>query len=316
MRTYPLAQRKSKVRVEGFARPHVVGDSLGRFLKKLPRFLAARDLLEVAAAVVTARGKGRTVLLGMGAHVIKVGLSPVVIDLLREGWLSAVATNGAGMVHDFEVALAGHTSEDVDATLGLGEFGMAEETGGLLNEMIVAGVARGQGLGDAVGRALGDRAAPFADRSLLVTSARLDRPATIHVAMGTDIHHLHPAADGASIGEGSHRDFLAFCRRVAGLEDGVYINLGSAVVLPEVFLKAVSLSRNLGYSLRRITTVNMDFVQHYRPTTNVVRRPAALGGKGYALTGHHEILLPLLAGAIKEEGAARGVTPAPSSCFA
>ncbi len=307
LRTYPLRGRHSKVQVERFARPHRVGDSAAQFLEKLPDFLGARDLREVACAVVRSRAEGRSVLLAMGAHPIKVGLSPVIMDLLNEGWISALAMHGAGMVHDFEIALAGHTSEDVEEGLGRGEFGMADETGRLLNEMIREGVGRGEGLGEAVGKGLLKEVAPFGDRSLLVASVHGARPATIHVALGTDVHHLHATADGAILGEGSYRDFLMFCERVAGLEGGVHINLGSAVVLPEVFLKAVSLARNLGHPLREITTVNLDFIQHYRPLANVVRRPTAEGGRGYAVTGHHEILVPLLAAAIKEEAARRGV---------
>jgi hypothetical protein len=312
LRTYSLSQRKSKVLVEGFGRPHQVGDSLARFLENLPRYLGAGDLLQVASAVVGARQRGREVLLAMGAHVIKVGLSPVVIDLLREGWITAVATNGAGMVHDFEIAWAGHTSEEVDETLGTGNFGMAEETGRVLNQMAKTGVEEGQGLGEAVGVGILQREAPFSPQSILACCASLGRPATVHVAIGTDVNHLHPEADGASLGKGSYTDFLRFCERVAALEGGVHINLGSAVLLPEVFLKAVTLVRNLGSPLREITTVNMDFIQHYRPVSNVVRRPTAVGGKGYALTGHHEIMVPLLAAAIKEEAHRRGISRLPT----
>jgi hypothetical protein len=280
---------------------------VARFLENLPDFLGARDLREVACAVVKARAGGGRVLLAMGAHPIKVGLSSVIIDLLQEGWISALAMHGAGMVHDFEIGWAGHTSEDVEESLARGDFGMAEETGRLLNEMIRKGVSRGEGLGEAVGKGLLKEAAPFGERSLLVASIHCGHPATVHVALGTDVHHLHPMADGAILGEGSYRDFLTFCERVAELEGGVHINLGSAVVLPEVFLKAVSLARNLGHPLRQITTANLDFIQHYRPLANVVRRPTAAGGKGYSVTGHHEILVPLLAAAIKEEAARRGM---------
>ncbi len=284
---------------------------MAKFLEGLPGFLGARDLMEVARAVVMARGAGRPVLVAMGAHVIKVGLSPVIKDLLDEGWISALAMNGAGMVHDFEIAMAGHTSEDVDASLGAGDFGMAEETGRTLNQMIKEGVSGGEGLGEAVGRGLVRIGAPFAEQSLLVASITARRPVTVHVALGTDVHHIHPEASGSAIGKGSYEDFLRFCERVCGLEGGVHINLGSAVLLPEVFLKALTLARNLGHPLRDITTVNMDFLQHYRPMTNVVRRPTASGGKGYALTGHHELLVPLLAAAVKEEARRLGIRPAP-----
>lgn len=309
LRTYPLKERKSKVDVSRFGRPHQVGDSVRRFMGNLPDFLGAKDLMEVAGSIVKARGQGKLVSLAMGAHVIKVGLAPVIIDLLREGWISFIATNGAGMVHDFEIALAGHTSEDVDAALGNGAFGMAEETGRILNEIIRKGVAQGEGLGEAVGRGLRETTVPYAEQSLLAASVQQQSPMTIHVALGTDVHHLHPAADGAALGEGTYRDFILFCERISSLGGGVHINLGSAVLLPEVFLKALSLARNLGHPLREITTVNMDFLQHYRPLTNVVRRPTAQGGTGYALTGHHELLVPLLAAAIKEEAAKQGVEP-------
>jgi hypothetical protein len=309
LRTYRLTERKSKVHVSRFGRPHRPGDPFARFLQTLPGFLGAEDMKEVSQKVVRARSQGKPVLLGMGAHVIKVGLSPIVIDLFREGWLSALATNGAGMVHDFEIAVAGHTSEDVDAALGTGEFGMAEETGRILNRMIREGVSRGEGLGEAVGKRLRGSHAPFQEYSLLATGAELGRSVTVHVAVGTDVHHVHAEADGASLGEGSYRDFLRFCERVAALDGGVFINLGSAVLLPEVFLKAVSLARNLGNPLGEITTVNMDFIQHYRPLTNVVRRPTAMGGRGYALTGHHEIMVPLLAATIKEEAMKEGLVP-------
>lgn len=309
LRTYKLCERKSKVAVEGFGKPHLAGESFARFLESLPAYLAARDLLEVASSVVEARRRGKATILAMGAHVIKVGLSAIIIDLMREGWITAVATNGAGMVHDFEIAWAGHTSEDVEEGLGRGEFGMAEETGRILNRMAKEGVEKGQGLGEAVGAGILQHCAPFATQSILACCVSLERPATVHVAIGTDVNHIHPEADGSFLGIGSYRDFLKFCQRVAALEGGVHINLGSAVLLPEVFLKALSLSRNLGYALGEITTVNMDFIQHYRPMTNVVRRPTAGGGKGYALTGHHEIMVPLLAAAIKEEARIKGVQP-------
>ncbi len=309
LRTYKLRERKSKVTVEGFGKPHLPGESVACFLEKLPAYLGARDLLGVASSVVEARGKGNGVLLAMGAHVIKVGLSAIVIDLLQEGWITGLATNGAGMVHDFEIAWAGHTSEEVEEALGTGEFGMAEETGRILNQMAKEGVEKGQGLGEAVGGKILEHSAPFTAQSILACCVSLGRPATVHVAIGTDVNHIHPEADGSFLGTGSYRDFLRFCERVAALEGGVHINLGSAVLLPEVFLKAVSLTRNLGYALREITTVNMDFIQHYRPVTNVVRRPTVSGGKGYALTGHHEIMVPLLAAAIKEEAGKKGVRP-------
>lgn len=309
LKTYKLNTRKSKVSVHGFARPYSPGSTVAQFLESLPKYLAARELLQVASAIAEARAKGKMVIVAMGAHVIKVGLSPILIDLMKEGWICALATNGAGMVHDFEIAWAGHTSEEVEESISDGSFGMAEETGTVLNEMINIGVSEGEGLGEAVGRRLSEARAPHVANSLLACAWELGRPVTVHVAIGTDIHHIHPKAQGAHLGEGSYRDFMRFCERVARMEEGVYLNVGSAVILPEVFLKAVSLVRNLGHQMRKITTVNLDFIQHYRPMNNVVRRPTALGGIGFSITGHHEILLPLLAAAIKEKASRERIVP-------
>jgi len=243
------------------------------------------------------------VIAGIGAHVIKVGLTPILVNLMKEGIVTAVAMNGAGIIHDFELALMGHTSEEVDDEIDDGRFGMAEETGRILNEAIILGHRNQQGLGEAIGHYMNRSHAPFPNRetSILATGAKLGIPVTVHVAVGTDIIHMHPAADGAAIGSTSLLDFRRLAAVVAGMEDGVYLNIGSAVVLPEVFLKTVSLGRNLGHKLSRITTVNMDFLAHYRPLTNVVRRPTQKGGKGYSLIGHHEIMLPLLVAAVAEE---------------
>ncbi|MFN8061967.1 MAG: hypothetical protein U0Q12_22615 [Vicinamibacterales bacterium] len=298
--TYPLASRPSKVRAADFAVPHTAGSPLSTWLTRLPRMLAADDLRAVVDAILGARARGAPVIWGLGAHVVKTGLSPVVIDLMERGFVSAVAMNGAGLIHDFEVALGGATSEDVDAALGQGRFGMAEETGGELNDAIGAGVANGLGIGQAVGRHLLARGAAHASLSLAATAARLEVPLTVHVALGTDIIHMHPAASGAALGEGSLRDFRYFVANVAKLAGGVYLNCGSAVVLPEVFLKAVSLARNAGRSLDGLVTVNLDFIRHYRPQTNVVHRPTVGVGRGYSLVGHHEILIPLLAAALVE----------------
>lgn len=311
LKTYTLRERKSKVSVEGFARPHLPGASFKEFVEFLPKFLGAKDLLEVADHIVEARTEGRMVLLGIGGHVLKVGLSPIIADLMREGWIWAIATNGAGMIHDFEIALVGHTSEDVDQALVDGSFGMAYETGDLLNKMINEGVGTGVGLGEAVGRSILELPAQHSHKSILATGVSLGRPVTVHVALGTDVNHLHPRADATKIGEGTYKDFLRFCERVASLEGGVYLNVGSAVLLPEIFVKALSLARNLGQPLKEIITVNMDFIQHYRPMVNVVRRPTSLGGKGYALTGHHELMIPLLAAIVKEKAAASRAVPLP-----
>ena len=238
----------------------------------------------------------------MGAHVIKVGLSPVIIDLMEQGIIHAVALNGACIVHDFEIAFAGMTSEDVDAELSKGTFGMAEETGKYLNNAIKKGVKKGWGIGKSVGEMIENSNYPYKKLSILAAGARLGIPVTVHVGVGTDIIHLHTQMDGKATGEGSYRDFKLFAGVVSKLDEGVYLNIGSAVILPEVFLKAITLVRNLGYAVQNITTVNMDFIQHYRPLTNVVRRPTRDGtGKGYTLTGHHEIMVPLLSAAIFEE---------------
>lgn len=303
VRTYPLKSRPSKARAEDFGRPVGEAATVAQFLDALPNVLAAADLKAVARAIVDARTGGGTVW-ALGAHVIKTGLAPVLIDLMERGFVSAIATNGAAVIHDFEVALAGATSEDVDQALGPGSFGMADETGRLLNGAISDGVSKGFGLGQAVSRYLHERSPQYARASILAAAGRLSIPVTVHVALGTDIIHMHPAANGAALGEGSLRDFRYFVSNVARLERGVFLNCGSAVVLPEVFLKAVALARNQGISLEGLTTVNMDFIRGYRPQTNVVMRPAvATGGRGYSLVGHHEIMIPLLAAAISRSAA-------------
>jgi hypothetical protein len=300
VRTYPLASRKSKANAADFARPHREGSGVRALIDSLPDILAAADFKAVIAAIRTARGGGRGIIWGLGAHVIKTGLSPVLIDLMERGFVSALALNGAGIIHDFELALSGGTSEEVEEALGPGRFGMAEETATLLNAAITEGVGRGLGIGQAVGRRLRELAPAHERLSLLAAADRLGIPVTVHVAIGTDIIHMHRDASGAAIGEGSLRDFRYFVSNVARLAGGVYLNCGSAVVLPEVFLKAVALARNRGASLEGLTTVNLDFARLYRPQTNVVSRPVAGVGKGYALTGHHEIMIPLLAAALIE----------------
>lgn len=298
--TYPLSSRQSKARVEQFARPYEPGAGLAAWLDRLPDVLAAGDFKAVVARMRRARDEQGGIIWGFGAHVIKTGLAPVLIDLMRRGYVSALATNGAGLIHDFEIALSGATSEDVDETLGPGRFGMAEETGRLLNKVIADGVGRGLGIGQAVGAWLTSHAAPHRAASITAMAAELGVPLTVHIAIGTDIIHMHPAASGAALGEGSLRDFRYFVSNVARLERGVYLNCGSAVVLPEVFLKAVALARNQGRPLTDLTTVNLDFVRLYRPETNVVRRPTKGVGTGYSLIGHHELLIPLLAAALVE----------------
>ena len=296
--TYPLASRKSKANVEDFGRPLPGDATVSALVESLPDILAGADLKAVIAALRRAKDSGSGIMWALGAHVIKTGVSPVVISLMERGYVSALALNGAGVIHDFEIALCGSTSEDVDEALGPGRFGMATETGTDLNAAITEGVARGLGLGQSVAGRLLELQPPHAGRSLLVTAARLNVPVTVHVAVGTDIIHMHPKASGASIGEGSLRDFRYFVGNVARLKGGVYLNCGSAVVLPEVFLKAVALARNKGIPLDGLTTVNIDFLRMYRPQTNVVSRPVAGIGKGYSLVGHHEILIPLIAAAL------------------
>lgn len=299
IRSYSLKSRESKVRINDFSRPHKKGAGFKDFFSSLPNILAAKHFKEVAAAIVQARKDDRPVMLGMGAHSIKVGLNPVIIDLMERRIVTSLSLNGAGIIHDFELAFIGQTSEDVDKEILSGAFGMAEETGSMLNEA-VRSAAADEGIGAAVGRMIQNGDFPYKDKSLLAAGNRLGVPVTVHIAIGTDIIHMHPSFDGKATGGAAYRDFQTFCSLVSGLEGGVYVNLGSAVLLPEIFLKAVTLCRNLGYPLQHFTTVNMDFVQHYRPNTNVVRRPTQGGGKGFALTGHHEIMFPLLAAAIIE----------------
>jgi hypothetical protein len=301
-----LHDRRSKVSFTGFGVPPRRGMSLACFLDGLPDYLAAKDLRAVADAIVRARRRGAPVLLGIGAHFIKVGLSPLLLRALRDGVFTAVAMNGAGVIHDVELALAGKTSEDVEAQLADGSFGMARETSQFLHAALAEGVGSGLGFGAAVGKAVAGSKARWRDKSLLARAWKFGVPVTVHVAVGADVIHMHPEADGAVIGEGSMRDFRTFCGLVAGMERGVYLNVGSAVLLPEVFLKAVSVARNLGHPLSRITTVNMDFLKHYRPDANVVRRPTRKGGEGYHLIGPHEILFPLLMAAVAEATAPRG----------
>ncbi len=308
VQTYPLVGRHSKVTATALGRPPRPSMALGEFLATLPDILGARDLRAVARAVAQRHRDGRLVVLGMGAHPIKVGLSPLIIDLMRRGIVSAVAMNGACIIHDFELAYHGATSEDVAAALTTGAFGMAEETGRFLNQAIARGAEHG--LGAAVGRAIIDAALPHRELSILATGVRLGVAVTVHVALGTDIIHMHPAADGAAIGAASLADF----RRLAGLAQhlhrGVFINLGSAVVIPEVFLKALNLARNVGNRVGELVTVDMDFMRHYRPAVNVVQRPTQGDGQGYQLTGHHEIMFPLLCAAVLDALRARAPTAA------
>jgi hypothetical protein len=303
LKTVPLRERGGKVKTSDFATPYRRGSGVGALIDSLPRILAAGSLRAVADAIIMARQKRRAVIWGLGGHVVKCGLSPVLLDLMRRGYATAFAMNGAAAIHDFEIALAGHTSEDVEAVLPDGRFGTAEETGAGMSRAVAEGVRDGIGLGEALGRALESSADPaFAPFSLLHGAYCSHVPVTVHVALGTDTPHTHPTADGAAMGAAAHRDFRLFCALLCELDcGGVYLNVGSAVVLPEVFLKAVSAVRNLGHPLGGFTTANFDFLQHYRPRVNVVERPhAGSGGAGYAITGHHELLIPLLAAALIE----------------
>ncbi len=302
LQTYPLRSRHSKVKVTDFSVPWRRGGTFRRFLASLPDILAVETFDAVVQAIVSARQRGKPVILGMGAHPVKVGLNPILVDLVKRGIITAVAMNGAVIIHDFELAFLGHTSEEVDAEIDSGRFGMAEETSRILNTAIAEGWEKSQGIGEAIGLYMLNHPRQFPNRrvSLLATGAKLEIPITVHVAIGTDIIHMHPSANGSAIGGGSLIDFRKLAAVVSGMEGGVYLNLGSAVLLPEVFLKTVTLGRNLGRPLKKITTVNMDFLPHYRPLTNVVKRPTQKGGRGYSLIGHHEIMVPLLAAAVIE----------------
>jgi deoxyhypusine synthase len=300
VRTYPATKRFSKVRTEALGKSIQQGSQLRSFFEGLPDILAAQDLKAVANKIAQTHTENRTVLLGMGAHPIKLGLSPLIIDFMERGIIDAIALNGAGIIHDFELAFMGETSEDVAESLKDGRFGMAEETGVFINQAISDGCKQGLGIGEAVGQAILKANLTHQRLSILATAARLGMPITAHIAIGTDIIHMHPKADGKSLGEASLRDFRTLTSVVATLADGVYLNFGSAVVLPEVFLKAVSLARNLGNPVLNLTTVNLDFIAHYRPMTNVVHRPTLGSGKGYHFTGHMEIMVPLLFAAVLE----------------
>jgi hypothetical protein len=305
LKTVPIAERGGKVRVDQFARTFQKGGGVQQLVDSLPDILAGQAFRGVLDALKRARSEKRAILWGMGGHVIKCGLGDVLLDLMRRGWVTGFVMNGAASIHDFEIAIAGQTSEDVEAVLPDGRFGASEETGREMNLAIAEGNREALGMGEALGKCLETLAKPeFVSHSVLAAAYKAALPVTVHVAIGTDTPHTHPRADAAAIGETTHRDFRLLCSLVRGLDNGgVYLNLGSAVVLPEVFLKAVSVVRNLGHPLADFTTVNFDFLQHYRPRVNVVERPhARSGGHGFAITGHHEIMIPLLAAALVELG--------------
>jgi len=301
LKTYALRSRESKVNVEHFASPLASGANLSDFLHSLPDILAAKDFKEFIGLIKAAKSQGRAIIFALGAHVIKVGLNPIIIDLMEKGWLTGLALNGAGIIHDFEIAYAGQTSEDVEVQIKDGRFGMARETGEMLNEAINKGAEEGIGLGEAVGRMIADSDFPHKKMSLLATAYKLVIPATVHVAIGTDIIHFHPKAKGEAIGKTSLQDFFMFCSMVEKLEGGgVFINVGSAVIMPEVFIKALSLVRNKGHQVKNFTTAVFDFIHHYRPHQNVVKRPVGEKGRGFYFIGHHEIMIPLLAASLKK----------------
>ncbi len=306
-RRYSVTDRPSKVTVEAMAHPPAT-DRMGDFLDSLPDLLAARGLRLLVEKIRRARKLGKPLIWGFGGHVIKVGLGPILVDLMDRGFISALATNGSGIIHDFEFACWGKTSEDVEAQLGSGQFGMARETGQSINDAITRGFGEGRGLGESIGSYLDVAAARHPEVSVCLQAYRRDLPVTVHMAIGTDIIHCHPEASGEALGAGSMRDFEIFTHQVAGLNGGgVYLNVGSAVILPEVFLKAVTVIRSSGLPLEDFTTANLDFIQHYRPTQNVLQRPVKGTGTGVSLTGHHEIMVPLLA-AILIHNAAGGVS--------
>jgi hypothetical protein len=303
VKDYPLDSRPSKVNVGCFASP-LTQDSYSAFVQSLPRVLAAEQLRLLVTRIQEARRRHKPIIWAFGGHVIKVGLAPILIDLIAQGFITSFATNGAGIIHDFEIALSGHTSEDVEKDIKDGSFGMARETGELLNRAICEGAREGKGIGESVGFFL-DRypKAAHPDCSVVLQAFRRSVPVTAHIAIGTDVIHNHPAASGEALGKGSFIDFRIFTQAVSELGDrGVFLNLGSAVIIPEVFLKAVALVRNSGKDLDNFTTANLDFIQHYRPTQNVVKRPVGESGTGIALTGHHEIMVPLLAAMLRFSG--------------
>ncbi len=301
VKTIHLDARKCKVAIKDFASLPRKGSSFKSFYDSLPNILAAQNFKDVVEALVAAHKKKKMVIFMMGAHVIKCGLSPIIIDLMKRGIVKHVALNGAGIIHDTEVAMIGRTSEDVGEGIVDGSFGMAEETASFINGAINYGFRNGIGIGEAVGSRIMKSRFSCKDDSILAMGYRLGIPVTVHVAIGTDIIHQHPSANGMAIGEGSLLDFKNFIYSVSKLENGVAVNMGSAVILPEVFLKAVTVARNLGHKAYKFTTANFDMINQYRPHQNVVQRPTSTGGRGYNITGHHELMIPLLYRSIIEK---------------
>ena len=300
LKTYSLQSRESKVDVKNFARAMRGEESITQFIDSLPDILAAKDFKQFLSLVGKAKEKKKAIIFALGAHVIKVGLNPVLIDLMKSGWITSLALNGAGIIHDFEIAFSGQTSEDVNIQLKEGQFGMAHEPGEMLNQAINSAAEEDLGLGEAVGRMIAASNFPYKDLSLMANSYELAIPTTVHVAIGTDTIHFHPQSKGEALGKTSLQDFFLFCSLLEKLDDGgIFVNIGSAVVLPEIFLKAVTFVRNKGISLDGFTTAVFDFIHHYRPDQNVVKRPVTKGGRGFYFVGHHELMIPLFAVALQ-----------------
>jgi hypothetical protein len=302
IKTYSISTRQSKVTLSNFAKPYQKGSSLGQFISHLPGILVGADFKELVDHIARAFQSNKQIIVMMGAHVIKCGLSPLIIQLMERGVIKCLALNGAGIIHDTEIANWGTTSEDVAEALHDGSFGMVQETADFINSALESGQKLKLGFGEAIGKKISESASPHKKFSILAFGYEHKIPITVHVAIGTDILHQHPGTDGAVLGELSHRDFKIFCAQVARLTEGsIVLNFGSAVILPEVFLKALTVARNLGHDAHKFTTANFDMIRHYRPQVNIVQRPTQTGGKGYHFTGHHEIMIPLLAAAILEQ---------------
>jgi hypothetical protein len=300
IQTYSLRSRKSKVSIQHFSKPFSPKKEFDQFIKSLPDILAGKDFKEFLTLMQRAKKKRKAIIFALGGHVIKVGLNPLLIDLMEKGWITGLVLNGAGIIHDFEIAYSGHTSEDVTEQIPRGRFGMARETGDLLNRAINSVKDHDIGLGEAVGKMIDSSDFPYKDFSILGAAHRLDIPTTVHVAIGTDTIHFHPLVDGEALGSASLRDFFLFCSLLRNLDGGgVFINIGSEVILPEVFLKGVSYVRNRGVPLEDFSTAVFDFIHHYRPYQNVVKRPLGKKGKGFYFIGHHEIMIPLLSSSLQ-----------------
>jgi len=299
--TYPIKDRNNKVKVSDMVNLDGFDGTFSTFSSLLPNQLKAIDLIQLVDAIAEAHKNKKSIIFAMGAHVIKCGLSPIIIDLMEQGVITGLAFNGAGSIHDFELAYCGETSEDVAAEIKSGRFGMVEETGALMNEGLKQYVNDETGYGRAIGKKIVEENYPHKDISLFARAYELNIPATVHLAVGNDIIHMHPSADGAVLGKGSFVDFDIFTGMIADLADGVYVNIGSSVLLPEVFLKALSMARNVGHDVSNFTAANLDMIQHYRSNANVVNRPTEGSSKGHSITGHHEIMLPLLYALLRQK---------------